>query len=75
MADVTNEMIFEILKKVQSDVAALKREQSSQSLRMLAIEEHQNGMMTSIYGVQSDLREIKERASRIEDRLGLAEDA
>ncbi|PAX09316.1 hypothetical protein [Sphingomonas lenta] len=67
------DLILEILKKVQSDVASIKREQASQGVRLAAIEDHQRGIMTSIYGMQSDISDLKTRVDRIEVRLGLTD--
>jgi hypothetical protein len=67
------DLILEILKKMQGDVGSIKREQTSQGVRLAAIEDHQRGIMTSIYGMQSDISDLKTRVDRIETRLGLTD--
>ena len=65
--------MIELLRNIQGDVAAIKREQTSQSLRLSSIEDHMRGTMTSLYGIQSDVGDLKVRVDRIEKRLGLAD--
>lgn len=78
MTDDRSDLMLEILKGIQSDLSLVRREQASQATRLLAIEEHQRGMMTSlhglmtsIHGVEVDLANVKDRVDRIEKRLGL----
>jgi len=73
VSDEQGNLILEILKKMQGDIASMKREQASQGVRLPAIEDHQRGIMTSIYGMQSDIRDLKSRVDRIETRLGLTD--
>ena len=69
--DARADLMLEILNAIQSDVVAIKRELGSQGIRLSAIEDHQRGMMTSIYGMQSDISDLKKRVDMIEKRLGL----
>lgn len=71
MTDERADLMLDILKSSQSDLSAVKREQASQGIRLHAIEDHQRGIMTSIYGMQSDISDLKDRVDRIEKRLGL----
>jgi hypothetical protein len=71
MTDDRADLMLEILKGIQADVGSIKREQSSQGIRIASIEEHMRGVMTSIYGMQSDIADLKVRVDRIEQRLGL----
>ena len=80
MTDDRADFMLEILKKIQSDVALGRREQMSQSTRLLAMEDHQRGMITSlmgvvtsIHGVEVDVAHLKDRVDRIERRLGLTD--
>lgn len=68
-----NQMRFDILLGVQNDLGLIKCEQTSQGLRLSSIEDHIRGTMTSIYGIQSDVADVKLRVDRIEKRLGLNE--
>ena len=67
------DLILEILKTVQADMSLMKREMASMGVRLAAIEDHQRGIMTSIYGMQSDITDLKVRVDRIERRLGLTD--
>jgi hypothetical protein len=73
VSDDRIQMMFEIMLGVQKDLSQIKREQTSQGIRLSSIEEHIRGLMTSIYGVQSDMGDMKVRVDRIERRLGLSE--
>jgi predicted nucleic acid-binding Zn-ribbon protein len=71
MTDDRADLMLEILKNIQADVSAIKREQASQGIRLHALEDHQRGIMTSIFGIQADISDLKDRVDRIEKRLGL----
>ncbi|WP_203310950.1 MULTISPECIES: hypothetical protein [Sphingomonas] len=80
MTDERADLMLEILKKIQNDVALLRREQASLGTRMLAMEDHQRGIITSLYGVTTsihgvevDIAHLKDRVDRIERRLGLTD--
>jgi hypothetical protein len=80
MTDDRADFMLEMLKKIQSDVSLVRREQTSQSTRLLAMEDHQRGMITSlmgvvtsIHGVEVDVAHLKDRVDRIERRLGLTD--
>ena len=71
MSDDRTDLMLEILKSIQGDISAIKREQTSHGIRLHAMEDHQRGIMTSIYGMQSDIADLKIRVDLIEKRLGL----
>lgn len=68
-----NDLMLEILKGLQGDISAIRREQVSQGMRLSSIEDHLRGMMTSIYATQTDISDVKHRVDRIERRLGLTD--
>jgi len=73
MAEVTNELIYEVLKQIQSDVSGLKeglRENTAalNALRTYVIAQHQD--IQNIYGI---LARHDGRLERIERRLELSE--
>jgi hypothetical protein len=71
---VANEdLILEILKRVQADVSETRRRMESFEMRLLALEDHMRGFLTSLAGVHSDLLQLNGRVDRIERRLGLVE--
>ena len=65
--------MLEILKSLQADMSGLRKDVVSLSVRVTSIEEHMRGVMTSIYGMQSDVADVRTRVDRIERRLGLAD--
>ncbi len=73
MTDDRSQMMFDILLGIQKDLGQIKREQVSQGIRLASIEDHIRGVMTSIYGMQADIADLKIRVDRIERRLGLNE--
>jgi len=80
VTDERADLMLEILKKIQSDIGLMKREQTSLSTRLLAMEDHQRGILTSlqgvvtsIHGVEVDIALLKDRVDRIERRLGLTD--
>ncbi|WP_375393172.1 hypothetical protein [uncultured Sphingomonas sp.] len=73
MSEDRSQMMFDILLGIQKDLGVIKREQASQGIRLASIEEHIRGLMTSIYGLQADVADLKLRVDRIERRLGLNE--
>ena len=73
MSDDRSQMMFDILLGIQKDLGQIKREQVSQGIRLASLEEHMRGLMTSIYGMQADIADLKVRVDRIERRLGLTD--
>ena len=78
MTDDRADLVIEILKRLPSDLDLVRREQKSQSTRLLAMEHHQrgtslHGVVTSIHGVDADIAHLKDRVVRIERRLGLTD--
>ncbi len=73
MSEDRSQMMFDILLGIQKDLGLIRREQTSMGIRMASIEEHIRGLMTSIYGMQADIADLKLRVDRIERRLGLNE--
>ena len=46
MTDERADLMLEILKRIQTDLDLVKREQKSQGTRLLAMEDHQRGIIT-----------------------------
>ncbi len=71
MTDERADLMLEILKGIQADVAGIKRELHSVDARMSSLEDHMRGLITSVYSIQADMSDLKKRVDRIETRLGL----
>lgn len=81
MAEVTNELIFETLKKVQSEVSDIRTRQSDHTGRFGAIdrrldEVHETMYATAGYAVHSNIRHdtVAEKLHEIEERLAKLEE-
>ena len=74
--NITNELIYEVLKSIQDDVALMRRSFREIDRRFDAIERSQNGLRIDIAAL-SDLtidqregyRKLTDRVARIERRL------
>ncbi|MGR6328093.1 hypothetical protein ACU5AX_03405 [Sphingomonas sp. XXL09] len=75
MSDEQGNLILEILKRMQGDLASVKRDVASQAVRISALEDYVRGMTTSLFGLQADVTAINHRLDRIERRLDLTEEA
>jgi len=73
VTDERADLMIEILRALQGDMSQIRREQVSQGLRLSSIEDHLRGTLTSIYGIQSDVADLKMRVDLIEKRLGLTD--
>jgi len=73
MADVTNELIYEVLKQLQADMAEVKAAQRETNMRFNALNSHMTGLQQDIASIYSILTRHDARLERIERRLELAE--
>ena len=73
MTEKTENLILEILKRLQGDMADIKADVSDIKLRVTATEEHLATMMMSIAGLNARLDKLDGRVLRIERRLDLTE--
>ena len=73
MADVTNELLLEVMKQMQADMADVKFDLRDVKLRMTMVEEHLGSSIIAISGVNSRLDRLNDRVDRIEQRLNLTD--
>ncbi|MFP4127202.1 MAG: hypothetical protein ACLFU0_11225 [Alphaproteobacteria bacterium] len=71
MAEITNALIYEVLKAVQADVAQVKERITSIEHTQLAMRSHLAGRVTSELTRDADLAALRARIERIERRLQL----
>ena len=69
----TEDLILEILKRVQADVAGTRRRVESMETRLGAHDKHLSGLLVATTGTQSELRQLNARVDRIERRLDLVD--
>jgi hypothetical protein len=68
------DLILEILTRVQTDAAETRRRIDGVETRLSAQHDHLRGLLTSLGGVQGELRQLNGRVGRIEHRLDLVGD-
>lgn len=73
MTDNTETLVVEILRKIQTDIAALREGQSTTNQRLSAIEHHMAGFHVNVAHQSEEVIALKNRIDRIERRLGLAD--
>jgi hypothetical protein len=74
MAEVTNELIYEVLKQLQSDVAGLK-DAWQENTALNAIRTHMIAQSQDIQNIYAILARHDGRLARIERRLEITEPA
>ena len=70
---VTNELIFSVLQKMQSDMSEIKYDVRDLKTRMSMVEEHIDSSIIAISGVNNRLDRLNDRIDRIERRLDLSD--
>ena len=75
MADVTNDLIYSGLQKIQTDMAKLKLDTCDLKVGMTMVEEHLGSSIIAISGVNSRLDRLTDRVGRIDTRLDLTDHA
>ena len=72
MPDIAD-LTFELLKRMQSDLADVKREQLSMGSRLAAIEQHLAANQVEIARLSSDVAHMKGDLALIKRRLDLVD--
>ena len=75
MAEVTNDLIYEVLKAVQQDVGGVKAEMREVKGELQAIRTHMTGLSQDIANIYRTIGRHDDRLARIETRLGLLDPA
>lgn len=73
MVDATNELLFEILKSIQRDVAALRRSDEEKEIDLSAVGSHLAEIHKRIIGVDQDIGDLYAVLARYDERLGRIE--
>ena len=74
MADVTNELLYEVLKSVQTRLANIEDSISEVKTELRAIRGHMVAMETDIANLYAGQAKIELRLGRIERRLELVDE-
>jgi hypothetical protein len=75
MADVTMDLMFEVLKSVQKDVADVKLSNNEIKAELQAVRTHLIGMQQDTHNIYATLARHELRLDRIDRRLELFEPA
>jgi two-component sensor histidine kinase len=73
MAEVTNELMYDVLKQIQSDVAGLKDGQRELTSSMNAVRTYLVALQQDVSNIYTILVRHETRFDRIERRLDIAE--
>jgi septal ring factor EnvC (AmiA/AmiB activator) len=73
MAEVTNEFIYEVLKKLQGDMAEVKKALSGHDEQFIALREQLHAVQGDILRLERQGTIISHRLERIEQRLQLVD--
>ncbi|MBA4748136.1 MAG: hypothetical protein H2056_05430 [Sphingopyxis sp.] len=71
--NVSNELLYEVLKRIQQDVSDIKGDISHLQTRATAVDEHIGGLFITVSGNNNRLDKVAERLERIEKRLDLTD--
>jgi hypothetical protein len=71
MTEITNELIYEVLKKIQNDVSTVKQTLSDHTHALLRIREDVNNLRADDLRREGLQAQVDVRLGRIETRLGL----
>ncbi|WP_375395091.1 hypothetical protein [uncultured Sphingomonas sp.] len=73
MAEIDPSLIYEILKKIQTDMADMKADIGELKMRATATDEHLSGLFISVTGLNNRMDRLDGRLDRIERRLDLTD--
>ncbi|MFC5755225.1 MULTISPECIES: hypothetical protein [unclassified Rhizobium] len=73
MAEVNQELLFEILRRIQTDVSSVKEGQRDMRQEMVSFRNHMHVMQGDINNLRGTIGQILDRLDRIENRLELRE--
>ena len=73
MAEVTNELMYELLKRVHADIADMKTAQREHTGEFIAIRRHLAATDAKIAALEVDIADIKETVNRVNSRLARVE--
>jgi hypothetical protein len=75
MAEVTNELMYEVVKQIQADTSSLKLTVAEVKGELQALRGHVLAIQQDIHNIYATLTRHETRFDRIERRLGLVEAA
>jgi septal ring factor EnvC (AmiA/AmiB activator) len=73
MTEVTNELLYEVLKKLQSDMSEVKKTLSDHDQQFIALREQLHAVQGDILRIERQGVSFSHRLERIEQRLQLVD--
>jgi len=73
MAEITNELIYEVLKSIQAQVGIVREDVDSIKTRLTTLDGRHGQMLSAMAGLHGDLAEVSGRMDRLESRMGRVE--
>jgi septal ring factor EnvC (AmiA/AmiB activator) len=73
MQVVTNELIYEVLKQIQTDLAAVKATLADHGRQFIELRKQVNGVQAEIIRLEERIVGVETRLDRIETRLNLVD--
>ena len=74
MVEVTNELLYEVLKKLHGDAADLKAGQNEMKAELRAIRGHMLAIQTDVANLYTSQAELNARLERVERRIDLTDE-
>ena len=73
MTDISQELMYELLKRIQSDLVTLKDGQRDMRQDIVSLRNHMHVMQGDINNLHASMAQVLTRLDRIENRLELRE--
>ncbi len=73
MTEETENVVLEILKRIQTDMSDMRDDISELKMRATALDEHMGGLIIQVSGNNNRLDRMDERLKRVERRLELSD--
>jgi hypothetical protein len=73
MAELTQELLFEVLRKIQAEIATFKEGQRDVRQEIIGLRNYMHVMQGDINSMRGTMGQVLDRLDRIENRLELRE--
>jgi DNA anti-recombination protein RmuC len=73
VTDISQELMFELMKRIQSDLTTLKDGQRDMRQDIVSLRNHMHVMQGDVNNLHSSMAQVLTRLDRIENRLELRE--
>jgi hypothetical protein len=73
MTEITNQLMYEVLKSVQAQVAIIREDMDSIKMRLTSQDSRLGHILHAIGDLHTDIAEVSGRMDRLESRLGRVE--